>query len=248
MARKHLGDRIDIHTGGEDNIFPHHECEIAQSESANEKPFVRYWVHCGWLTLGGEKMSKSKGQLYTIPELVEMGYDGRDIRMFLIRQHYRAPLPFQLEVLDDARQQRARINNFVHYEMTNRPEGDLNPAVAEAVESARAEFREALEDNLNTSRAFAVIHELMTTVNRLQPARADAETVVAFMREADRVLDILDDAPAEVLDEDIERLIEERLQARKDKNFARADEIRDELAARGIELLDTPQGTRWKRT
>jgi cysteinyl-tRNA synthetase len=248
MSRKYLGETFDIHTGGPDNIFPHHECEIAQSESANEKPFVRYWVHCGWLTLGGEKMSKSKGQLYTIPELVEMGYDGRDIRMFLIRQHYRAPLPFQLEVLDDARQQRARINNFVHYEMTNRPEGDLNPAVAEAVESARAEFREALEDNLNTSRAFAVIHELMTTVNRLQPARADAETVVAFMREADRVLDILDDAPAEVLDEDIERLIEERLQARKDKNFARADEIRDELAARGIELLDTPQGTRWKRT
>jgi cysteinyl-tRNA synthetase len=152
-----------------------------------------------------------------------------------------------MDVLDDAKQQRARINNFVHHEMADRPEGGADPAVAEAITATRQEFREALEDNINTSRALAALHEFMTTVNKLQPSKADAANVVAFMQECNRVLDILDDAPAQTLDAEIEALIEERLEARRNKDFARADEIRDQLAAEGIELLDTPQGTRWKR-
>ncbi|HEX5139263.1 MAG TPA: cysteine--tRNA ligase [Planctomycetota bacterium] len=237
MSLKYLGDTFDLHTGGPDNIFPHHECEIAQSESATRKPFVRFWAHCGWLTLGGEKMSKRAGKIHTVPELVEQGYAGADIRLFLLKQHYRAPLPFRLELLDEAKEIRKRFNNFVRQE---RPPG---PPDSQAADAARARFRAALEDDLNTSEALAVLHELMTTVNR---TGAGAKEAVAFLREADRVFAILDE-PEEAPDAGIERLMAEREAARKSRDFKRADAIRDELLSRGIELLDTPQGTRWRR-
>jgi len=247
MSRKYLGDTFDVHTGGPDNIFPHHECEIAQSESVTGKPFVRTWVHCGWVTIGGEKMAKRAGKLYTVPELAEMGYRPADVRMFLIRSHYRKPLPFELDLLADAQRQRARINNFVHHEMAKRPDGYEKQGVDAAIGEARTHFRAALEDDLNTPAAFGVLHQFMTAINKLEPSETDARRVVAFMRECDGVLAILDDEPAETLDEEIERLIEEREEARRKKRFERADAIRDELAARGIELLDTDRGTRWKR-
>ena len=248
MSRKYLGDSFDIHTGGPDNIFPHHECEIAQSESFTDKPFVKYWVHCGWLTIGGDKMSKSKGELKVVPELVEMGYSGPDIRTYLLKQHYRSPLPFSLDLLDEARKIRERFNNFVLFEMTERPAGAATDEVVGLVETARTRFRAALEDNLNTSEIFAVAHDFMSAVNRASPSSADAEAAVAFMREMDSVLAILDEPPAtEDLDQEIEALIARRNQARADKDFATADKIRDDLAARGIELLDTPSGVRWKK-
>ncbi|MHC4730281.1 MAG: DALR domain-containing protein, partial [Planctomycetota bacterium] len=248
MSRKYLGDTFDIHSGGPDNIFPHHECEIAQSGAVTGKTFVRHWVHCGWVTIGGEKMAKRTGRFHTIPELEEMGYDGADIRLYLIKQHYRAPLPFKLELLDEAKQIRKRINNFVLFEMADRPDGPAGDAIGAEIEQARAAFRAALEDDLNTSEMLAVIHRFMTTVNRMQPSRPDAERAVAFQRELDTVFGILDEAPAATLDEEIERLIAERNAARKAKDFAKADAIRDQLAAQGIELLDTPQGVRWKRS
>ena len=249
MAKKHLGETIDIHTGGPDNKFPHHECEIAQSESVNGKPFVRHWVHCGWLEIGGQKMAKRAGKAYTIPELVEMGYDGRDVRYLMLKQHYRAPLPFTLELLDEAKRARATFNNFVHFEMAQRPDGPDDPAVAEAITAARGKVKASLEDDLNTSAAFAALHELMTAVNRIKPNAADAARVVGFMRDADEVFDILDDAPsAAVLDDDIEALIKARDEARANKDFASSDRIRDELKALGIELVDTPEGTRFKRS
>ena len=248
MSRKYLGDTLDIHSGGPDNIFPHHECEIAQSESFTNRTFVRYWVHCGWLTIGGEKMAKRAGTMYVVPELLEMGYAGKDIRLYLIKQHYRKPLPFDKDLLDEAKRIRARINNFVHHELAGRPEGFENADITAAVEGAQGAFRAALEDDLNTSRALAALRDLMSTVNREGPTRADAERVAAFMREADTVLGILDDAPEADLGADIERLIEERNAARAAKDFARADRIRDDLLSQGIELLDTPQGTRWKQT
>jgi cysteinyl-tRNA synthetase len=248
MSRKYLGDTLDIHTGGPDNKFPHHECEIAQSECVTGQTFVRYWVHCGWLEIGGRKMSKRAGKLYTIPELVEMGYAGRDIRLYLLKQHYRAPLPFELGLLDEAKKMRAKLNNFVHHEMAQRPADAARPEVASAVEAARSAFRAALEDDLNTSAALAEVHEFMTAVNRLAPGREDAERAVALMREIDAVLGVLDDAPAAGDDDaEIEALVAQRDEARAARDFARADALRDQLSERGVELLDTPQGTRWRR-
>ncbi len=248
MSHKYLGETLDIHTGGPDNIFPHHECEIAQSESIFNKTFTRYWVHCGWLEIGGGKMSKSKGEMYTLPELFEMGYDGRDLRMFLTRQSYGGPLPFDLDLLDQAKAERGRFQNFVSYEMRERPEGPDNPAVGAAIDAARAAFRAALEDNINTAGAMAALHTFTTEINRIGPNRSEAENVIAFMRECDAVFGILDPDGARSLDEEIEQLIAERQAARDKKNWARSDEIRDELLARGIELLDTAQGVRWKKT
>jgi cysteinyl-tRNA synthetase len=236
MSRKYLGDTFDLHTGGPDNIFPHHECEIAQSESATGKPFVRRWAHCGWLTIGGEKMAKRAGKIHTVPELVEQGYAGPDIRLFLLKQHYRAPLPFRLELLDEAKEIRKRFNNFVQ---EARPPA---PPDSKAADAARARFRAALEDDLNTSEAFAVLHELVTTVNRTGAGVTEA---IAFLREADKVLAILDEP--EGADAEIDGLMASREAARKSRDFKKADAIRDDLLRRGIELLDTPQGTRWRR-
>ena len=248
MSRKYLGDTLDIHTGGLDNKFPHHECEIAQSESVTGETFVRHWVHCGWLEIGGAKMAKREGRAYTIPELVEMGYAGRDLRLFLIKKHYRAPLPFRLDLLDEARTIRSRLNNFVHHEMADRAEGSANLAVGEAIARARRDFRAALEDDINASEALAALQVFMTTANRLAPSRAEAAEVVAFMRETDQVLGVLDEA-SEVDSEDpeIAALLAEREKARRDRDFARADAIRDALHERGIEIFDTPEGPRWRR-
>jgi cysteinyl-tRNA synthetase len=223
MSRRYLGDTLDIHTGGPDNKFPHHECEIAQSESVTGKPFVRYWVHCGWVEIGGQKMSKRAGKLYTIPDLVEMGYSGPDLRLYLLKQHYRSPLPFDLERLDEAKRIRSRLDNFVFHEMAGRPDAPRKPEIARAAAKARADFRAALEDDLNTSAALAVVHEF------------------------DAVFDVLASPSAEG-DAAIDALVAERDAARSARDYARADALRDELAARGIELLDTPQGTRWRRS
>jgi cysteinyl-tRNA synthetase len=167
--------------------------------------------------------------------------------MFLLRQHHRKPLPFSLDLLDAARTERQRFLNFLH-DMAARPEGPRDPAVAEAITEARAAFRAALEDDLNTAAAFATLFGFVKDTNRRAPSAADAADAVAFLRECDRVLGVLDDPdPDDLLDADVERLIEERNAARKRKDFARADAIRDELAAKGIDLLDGPQGVRWKR-
>jgi cysteinyl-tRNA synthetase len=247
MSRKLLGDTLDIHTGGPDNKFPHHECEIAQSESVTGQPFVRYWMHCGWLEIGGQKMAKRAGKAYTIPELEELGYDGRDLRYLMIKQHYRAPIPFTLDLLDEAKRSRETFNNFVHFEMKDRAEEPDHPEIAAAVESARTAFDAALADDLNTSAAFAALHDLMTTTNRLKPGKADAARVVSFFEEVNEVLDILDDEDSGDLDAEIETLIRQRDEARANRDFATSDRIRDELLQRGIELIDTPTGTRWKR-
>jgi cysteinyl-tRNA synthetase len=248
MSRKYLGDRLDVHTGGPDNKFPHHECEIAQSEAVTGEPFARFWIHCGRLEVGGRKMSKREGTLYTLPDLLAQGYDGPDVRLFLLRHHYRAPIPFDLALLDEASKTRAKLNHFVHYEMAERPEGGLRPVFEARVSQARGELRAALESDLNTSAALAALHEFMTAVNRLEPSSAEAAAATVFMREADAVFDVLDEAPTRTEgDAEIDALVAERDAARAARDFARADEIRDALAERDVELLDGPEGTRWRR-
>ncbi|MGH7163551.1 MAG: cysteine--tRNA ligase, partial [Planctomycetota bacterium] len=175
MSMKYLGETFDIHTGGPDNRFPHHECEIAQSESATGKPFVRTWMHCGFLEVGGKKMSKREGKLYTIPELLALGYSGQDVRYALVQAHYRTPLAFHLEVLDSAKAARERLNNFLHHELPARPDGRPVAEAARAIEEARRAFRAAIEDDLNTSAALAALHDLASAINRLGASRPDAE-------------------------------------------------------------------------
>ena len=176
------------------------------------------------------------------------GYDGRDLRYLMLKQHYRAPLPFTLDLLEEAKRARAGFNNFVQFEMAQRPAGPDKPEVTEAIASARARFDEALRDDLNTSSAFAALHEFMTAINRAQPNDGDAARVVAFLRELDQVFGILDDAASgDDLDAEIQALIDERDAARAAKDFGASDRIRDELKQRGVEIIDTPQGTRWKR-
>ncbi|HVH17961.1 MAG TPA: cysteine--tRNA ligase [Myxococcota bacterium] len=248
MARRYLGDTLDIHTGGPDNKFPHHECEIAQSESVTGVPFARYWVHCGRLELGGKKMSKREGTLFTVPDLLAQGYSGRDVRLYLIKHHYRAPLPFEPALLDEAARTRERLENFVGFEMARRPEGPANPEIAALCEGAQRDFRTALEDDLNTSAALATLHEFMTAVNRAGPSQQDAARAIGVVRDADRVLGVLDDAPSAGADDaEIDALVAERNAARKARDFARADALRKQLADRGIELLDTAEGTHWRR-
>ncbi|MFH1024131.1 MAG: cysteine--tRNA ligase [Planctomycetota bacterium] len=248
MAMKYLGPTFDIHTGGPDNKFPHHECEIAQSECANGVPFVRTWLHNGWLEIGGEKMSKSRGALLTLPDMLARGYAGADVRFLLLRQHYRAPLPFSLELMDEAKASRGKFDNFVSREMADRPPLPANPIVAEAIRTAEGAFSAALEDDLNTAAAFAAIHDMMRAVNRAVPGASDAAAAIAAMRDFDRVLGIL--SPAEekgLLDADVDALIRDREEARKRKDFAAADRIRKELLEKGIVLEDTAGGVRWKR-
>jgi len=212
------------------------------------KRFVRHWIHCGWLEIGGEKMSKRAGALFTIPELIEKGYTGADLRLYLLRTHYRSPLPFDLSLLDEAAKTRAKLDHFVHYEMAERGDGPDQPAVAQAIDTARRDFAAALEDDLNTSVALAAIHTFMTAVNRAEPHRADAARAIAAMREFDAIFGVLSDAPASGADDaEIDALVAERDAARAAKSWGRADQIRDELATRGIELLDSAAGTRWRR-
>jgi cysteinyl-tRNA synthetase len=248
MARRYLGDTLDVHTGGPDNKFPHHECEIAQSECVTGHPLARFWIHCGRLELGGRKMSKREGALFTVPDLLARGYSGRDLRLFLIKHHYRAPLPFELELLDEAARTRERLENFASFEMVRRPEGPASPEIAALALRTERDFRAALEDDLNTSAALAALHEFVTAVNRIGASRQDAARALAVLRDADRVLGILDGAPARGADDaEIDRLVAERDAARKARDFARADALRAELSARGIELLDAPDGTHWRR-
>jgi len=245
-----LGESFDIHCGGEDNIFPHHENEIAQSESATGKQFVKYWLHSRHLRVEGEKMAKSAGNFFTLRDLTEKGYNPVNVRFVLIRQHYRDPLNFTFDGLKAAAEERRRWTDL----LIRLDELDVAGEVSDSVRDLCAEtdrgIEAALDDDLNTPRAFARLHELTTQTNkRIDPGeitRTEAVEIEAVFRKWDSVFGVLDEKKG-TLDEEIESLIREREQARTNKNFARSDAIREELTARGIILEDTPHGTRWKR-
>jgi cysteinyl-tRNA synthetase len=253
MALKYLGETIDIHAGGVDLIFPHHENEIAQSESLTGKPFSRFWLHAEFLMVEGQKMSKSLGNYYTLRDLVEQGYEPEAIRYLLASTPYRKSLNFTMEGLRSARTAIERLRNFkLRLETDRYPEG-ANDALKARTEQAAQAFIEGMDDDLNTAEALAAVFEYIRDANSsmdLGDFRADnAAAALQFLQRFDAVFDVL--APQAhsnaIPDAEVERLVEERSAAKKTKNFERADRIREQLLVQGIILEDTKSGVRWKR-
>ncbi len=255
MSKKYIGDIIDIHAGGEDLIFPHHENEIAQSEAANDVEFARYWMHNGFLKIDGEKMSKSLGNFFTIRDIGEK-YPLQVIRFFILSAHYRSPLNFSDTLVESAKASLERILNAVSRleDMTETaPERELSEEekkIEQKLTEYVTKFEQAMEDDLNTADAISAIFELVKFTNSnvtSDNAKAIVTKALDTIRQLCDVLGIITKVEKEILDSDIEALIEERQAARKTKNFARADEIRDTLAEQGIILEDTREGVKWKR-
>jgi cysteinyl-tRNA synthetase len=249
MSQKYLGQTIDIHTGGEDNIFPHHECEIAQSEGSTGQPFVRYWLHARFLQVDGAKMSKSKGNFYTLKDLLAKGLDPPAIRYTLLSAHYRQQLNFTFDAVDASAGAIKRLKEFLANMDAATGDGE-SAEVAALCDRVLAAFESELDDDLNIAGALAQVFEFVREVNKLDVSRADGARAAAVIRRIDTVLGVLPEAGAgeAALDAEIDALIAERQAARKNKDFARADAIRDQLAAQGITLKDTPDGVRWERT
>ena len=248
MSKKYLGEQIDIHAGGEDLIFPHHENEIAQSEAANGKQFAKYWLHNGFLNINNVKMSKSLGNFFTVREISEQ-YDLQVLRFFMLSAHYRSPLNFSAELMEASKNGLERILNAVDrlkgLKGTDKAESELTE-----VSALVQKFETAMEDDFNTADAVSAIFELVKYANvsiNEEISSKDIEKVLCTIQKLCDVLGIITEKKTEILDADIEALIEERQNARKEKNFVRADEIRDQLSAMGIILLDTKEGVKWKK-
>ena len=254
MSKKYLGDEIDIHAGGEDLIFPHHENEIAQSEAANGKTFAKYWMHNAFLNIDNRKMSKSLGNFFTVRDISER-YDLQVLRFFMLSAHYRSPLNFSDELMEAAKNGYDRIVTSVENLkfLLEKAEGEAGGEERKLLEEAVGyvdKFDRAMDDDFNTADALSVIFELVKFVNSNVSEGSSKGFLQALKDEIVMLSDIcglLVDKKAEILDYEIEQLIEERRESRKAKNFARADEIRDELLHRGILLEDTREGVKWKR-
>ncbi len=255
MARRYLGESIDIHGGGQDLIFPHHENEIAQSECCNGVPFARYWMHNGYINVDNKKMSKSLNNFFTVRDVANAyGYEA--IRFFLISSSYRMPINYNTEIIQQGINALDRLyncKNAIDFALQSAVEGELDAAFAAKVEARRNQFIEAMDDDLNTADGIAALFELVKDINVMLTANPTKATIECGKALFDELTDVLgfcyergqggdDDEAAE-----IEALIEARATARKEKNWAEADRIRDELKARNIVLEDTPQGVKWHR-
>ena len=255
MSKKYLGEQIDIHAGGEDLIFPHHENEIAQSEAANGKTFANYWMHNGFLNIDNKKMSKSLGNFFTVREIGEK-YDLQVLRFFMLSAHYRSPINFSAELMEASKNGLERIITCAERlkELLGKVSGDaLTEAEQEnkkSVDELVAKFEAAMDDDFNTADAVSAIFELVKLANSTaneESTRAYAELLAGTIEKLSDVLGIITERKAEVLDSEVEELIAARQQARKEKNFALADEIRQKLLDMGIVLEDTREGVKWKR-
>ena len=255
MSKKYLGEQIDIHAGGEDLVFPHHENEIAQSEACNGKEFAKYWMHNAFLNIDNRKMSKSLGNFRTVREISEQ-YDLQVLRFFMLSAHYRSPLNFSADLMEASKSALERIVNAadnLKYLMNNAKADTMSTeereSIAKTAEFVTA-FENAMEDDFNTADAIAAVFDLVKFSNTTATAEGSKEYAGALYKLLVKLTDVLGiivEKKEEMLDADIEALIEERQAARKAKNFARADEIRDELLAKGIVLLDTREGVKWKK-
>ncbi len=250
MVNKYLGETIDIHSGGVDLVFPHHENEIAQSECANGVPFAHYWMHNGFITIDNEKMSKSLGNFFTVRDISKK-YDYEVIRFFMLSAHYRSPIDFSDELMNAAKTSLERIYNCLDnldFLSKSAPEGEADSKVKEAMDSYKAKFIEAMEDDLNTANGISAIFEAVRYINgESDLTKGSLEYAKETILEIGNVLGLLKNRKTDEIDSDIEALIEERQAARKAKNFKSADEIRDKLKAEGIILEDTPSGVKWRR-
>ncbi len=251
MSMKYLGESFDIHAGGIDLVFPHHENEIAQSEGATGKPFVRYWIHFEHLKVEGETMSKSKGNYYTFRDIAAKGFSPAAIRYFLLSVPYNKQLNFTFDALAGAEKTVASLRDFRARLSEARTEPGSNEELHETAERTLREFEAGMDDDLNTSVALAVVHNLSREVNTAlarKKVKADNQReLLEVIDRIDTVLNIFGKSQREMLDSEVQALIDERQEARRRRDFHRADEIRGELADRGIILEDTKDGVRWKR-
>ena len=255
MSKKYLADEIDIHAGGEDLIFPHHENEIAQSEAANGVPFSKYWMHNAFLNIDNKKMSKSMGNFFTVREISEE-YDLQVLRFFMLNAHYRNPINFSRELMESAKNSLDRIitsvDNLKHL-IANGRQGDMTEEEKGLLDKTKEfynKFDNAMDDDFNTADAISAVFELVKYVNSNSSSDNTTAYLTALKEKITTLTDVLGlivDKKEEMLDSEIDELIARRQQARKDKNFALADQIRDELLSKGIILEDTREGVRWKR-
>ncbi|MFD2681020.1 cysteine--tRNA ligase [Bacillus seohaeanensis] len=253
MAKKYLGETIDIHAGGQDLAFPHHENEIAQTEALTGKTFARYWMHNGYINIDNEKMSKSLGNFVLVHDIIKE-QDPQVLRFFMLSVHYRHPINYNLELLQNAEAGLDRLKtsyeNLQHRKETSANLSEQNESWLEKLEELKSQFIAEMDDDFNTANGISVLFELSKQANYyLMEKNTDTKIIDAFIQQFDDFFSVLGltVGEAELLDEEIEELIQKRIQARKDRNFQLADDIRDKLKEMNIILEDTPQGTRWKR-
>ncbi len=253
MVCRYLGESIDIHCGGQDLIFPHHENEIAQSECFTGKPFANYWMHNGYINVDNVKMSKSLGNFKTVRDVAKI-YGYEPIRYLMISSSYRSPINYSIDIIEQCKASLTRLytcRDSLDFEIKNAADGELSQSIKEQLDKRVAQFIEAMDDDLNTADGIAAVFELVRDINSLVigkgETKATAEYAAKIFDELTNVLGLVYNRKTEVLDADIDAMIEARTQARKDKNWAEADRIRDELKAMGIVLEDTTQGVKWHR-
>lgn len=253
MVRRYLGNTIDIHCGGQDLIFPHHENEIAQSECCNGAPFANYWMHNGYINVDNVKMSKSLGNFFTVRDVAEK-YGYEPIRYLMISSHYRSPINYSTDVIEQCKASLTRLytcRDNLDFALNNAADGDVSDEIAAMLEKRREQFIAALNDDLNTADAISAVFELVRDINSKvitdAPVKGNCEAAAKLFDELCDVLGLVYDRKKEDLDSEIEALIAQRTEARKSKNWAEADRIRDELKAMGIVLEDTAQGVKWHR-